>query len=110
MNWLLTTRPLKKAFRTGSWKKSLFGSFVSGHDLVVPISCLLFGRAGFSRRHKTGASEFFRSPLARPETIQRSFDPLYLVANDPDRLLMAGRRHGRNGFHRAANLAVVLPD
>src|ERR1019366_3516805 len=48
--------------------------------------------------------------LSRQDVSQRPFDAIHLLANHPDRLLMAGIRHGRNGFDRVTDLVVPVPD
>lgn len=59
-----------------------------GWEAGVYADSFLF-HARLSRQHKTGVSEIFGSRLLRPKTVQSAFDPLHLITNHPDRLLMA---------------------
>src|SRR5664279_392699 len=48
--------------------------------------------------------------LSRQNVGQRPLDVLYFFTNHPDRLLMGGVRHGRNGGYRVTNLIVPIPN
>src|ERR1019366_4651902 len=56
------------------------------------------------------ATRLTAARLARQYVGQRTFNAIHFFANHPDRLVIGGMRHGRDGFHCVTNLVVPVPD